>query len=137
MGTISLEQPPFGDDQRMISWVSRIMNQIATEFDRVNNLEPQGYLPEKMQDGLYIYFSDPVLPEIPEEGAYMYTNGAWLPMTQTSMVVPQLSALPLAPVTGQMAYFTVEILPEIATPGPYIVIEDLVDPLILTWTKMV
>ena len=80
MSGLGLEQPPVDDPIRLAEWLTRMMNQIDAELERVWDMEPTGILPNKIQNGMVRYFVAGT-PTIPTEGPYVVVNGVWTPMT--------------------------------------------------------
>lgn len=83
MSGIPIEEPPVNDQVALAEWLMRMMILISGEFERGSDqLTPQGYMPEKVQNGMIVYFSLPIAPDITQAGPWCYVEGAWVPMIE-------------------------------------------------------
>lgn len=78
---ISLEQPPVGTEQELALWLTNLQIGINTSFDRTEDMEITGQLPERVFNGMRRYFNQVLLPDITQAGAWIYEEGAWKPLT--------------------------------------------------------
>jgi len=81
MAGIYLEQTPFIEDAALQEWLTRMMITISAELEKGSDLEPQGYLPDKIQDGMIRYFNQSILPDITSEGVWVVVAGTWTKMS--------------------------------------------------------
>lgn len=82
MAGIGEEQPPPITDPDMASWVMRLVSSINGELERIQDLEPTGIYPDKIQDGMIRYFKEAIVDtDITGPGPWCVVDGVWVPMT--------------------------------------------------------
>ena len=81
MSGIYMEQPPYTEDPALQEWLTRMMLTISAELEKGGDLEPQGYLPDKIQDGMVRYFSQSISPDITSAGVWVVVSGSWTKMS--------------------------------------------------------
>ena len=94
------EHPPSGEDAR-IEWLTRLVILINGAFDLVYDLEPEGFMPSKISDGMFRFFGQAILPDIPYAGPWIVINGVWEPMVEQNTPAPPVSVQVVTNTTAQ------------------------------------
>jgi hypothetical protein len=76
---IQIEAPPVSDPV-LNEWLSRMIIMINAALDQAHILPPVGKLPDKMQEGMIVNFSQAILPDITSPGPWIVIGGTWIQM---------------------------------------------------------